>query len=291
MISRGNNSPRRIGRLGRAFTLRELAAGVVVFDIISAIVTGLEWLFGQIVDIATTIASVLVLVWNAISPIFSHVWGALKGVWSSVLRPFFGKVEKWFTQLRAWWDRWAKPVTNLLQKIIKYERLIYDATIGPILATISTLQKLLVLLHLDRTKIGAKLAKALGTAYNDLNGIWQLLTQKLNEVINAIQRVILNVDGLLRVDLMVKSVYQSFKSRWSVWGYKTLRQLSPQGRELLEAFRLQPTIAEHRQAFISTTSGAGGPWDDAIAHGREIFDIVVKGDTPRDALDDVGELT
>jgi hypothetical protein len=261
------------------FTLAELATGHVCFDIVSAIVTIVSWIAGAIVDVAAATWAAFIYIWQALKPFFVDVWHVVRPIWDSVLKPFWGKLKGWFTQLKTWWDRWAKPVKDFLSKVEAFERTIYDATFGPIFDTISNLQKLLVLLHLSHTALGQALHDAFQQVDTWVTTVYNVVTQPINSVIAKIDGYILDIDGFLSAPLLAVSITNHFRTIWSEWWIKALPQVSADAQQVLEAAKLHQTVADHRKIF-KLGAVPESPLAPAYDHGRAVLMAIANFEEP-----------
>jgi hypothetical protein len=261
------------------FTLEELATGRVLFDWGAAVAAVLSWIVGHVADVASAVWAALKATWGVVQPIFKHVWGALQPIWNDVLKPFWGKLQTWFGQLKTWWNRWAKPVTDFLSHVEKFERTIYAATFGPILDTISNLQKLLVVLHLSHTALGQALANALQHIDQTVTTVYTTITDPINQVIFKIDGYILDLDGFLSAPLLAISISNHFKAVWSAWWIRALPQVSDEAKRVLEAAKLHQAVADHRTRF-KLADDRSSPWAPAFEHGKAILELVANAQEP-----------
>jgi len=256
------------------------AALVVVLGFWDLLGTVFSWLAGHIADVATAIAGAIAAVWQTLLPIFRDVWKVVRPIWTTVLRPFWDKVSGWFQALKSWWTEWAKPVTDLFKHIAAFERAIYNATIGPILDTISNLQKLLTVLHLSHTALGAAVDRVLTHAEGTINIVYQTLSMPVNQIIQVIEGYILDVNGFLSADLLVGSVARNFTRIWSAWWTVALPAISPEGKRLLESLRALPPLHQERATFRQAILDRAGPTFELGTEGRALFRIILEVQEP-----------
>jgi len=243
-----------------------------------------------LISVASSVGAAMIAVWHFIEPIFLDVWGALKPIWSDVLKPFFSTVGNWFTQIKSWWDSWAGPITKLFSTISKVEHAIYDATFGPLLDTISNIQKLLTVTQLSHTAIGGEISGALNTVQTQLQTIYQTVTTPINQIINTVERYMLDVNGLLSAPLLVGSIIKNFDTIWSVWWTKSLPALSAAGQQAFRAVHLHPAFAEHKANLEQLLTLGGGPFSDAATFGQSVFSSVIGTGEPPPNPDEETEL-
>jgi hypothetical protein len=240
-----------------------------------------EWLWSMLTSIAAAVASALAAVWAAILPILVDIWHVFRSIWTDVLVPFWRKFEGWLAAARSWFSGWIAPLKSFLDGVYRFERAIYMATLGPILDTISHIQRLLTVLHLSHTALGETINNTFQSIENNLQNVWNTVTYPINQIIQTLQGYILDIDNLLKVDLLVNSVAKSFTGIWRVWWNYSLPALTPAASKLIAPFRTQASVRDHRQAVTQYLATKGGPLADALDGADDIFAAVLDGQDPR----------
>ncbi len=247
---------------------------------IALVGAAISWVAGALADAAIAVWSALVAVWAFLKPILWDVWHAVKPIWSDVLKPFWTHVQAWFSQLRKWWTQFSKPVLDTLEKIHKIEQAIYAATFQPIIETISNLEKLLVLLHLQHTELGKALYDALAQVDHSLTDVWQQISAPINAIISKIEGFILDVNGLLQADLLLNSVFKNIGGIWNIWWTAALPRLSEEGRQALTVWGKQLAVAEHHAAVALFLKSQEGPLAEDVRGAVDAFNATRKKQDP-----------
>jgi len=255
---------------------------LLVLSVFDAIWEGLKAAFNFIGDVAASVSTAIAAVWRIVQPIFADVWKAVRPLWDAVLKPFWSTLKGWLSALRQWWQEFSKPIVDAFKTIHQFERLIYDATLGPILDTISDIQKLITLSGLAHTQIGGLVVNWLAGASGTLQDVYNTIVEPVNEIIRKIEDYILDINGFLNADLLLTSIFRDFDRIWGVWWTKTLPALSAEGRAALQHFQQPHTIKDHAADVKSYLVDGGGPLQDAIRPAKLVFTAVLAGDDPPD---------
>jgi len=258
----------------------ELLALLVCLGFFDFLWQGIQWLGSTLFDIGSSVATALAAVWKVIRPIFDDVWSAIRPIWDDVLKPFFLKLEAWFQVARKWFTIVTRPILNVLNAIKKLERAFYMATFGPILDTLKHLQTLITLLHLTHTGLGQALNNALTQVEVTLQSIYNQITEPINNIINVLESVILDVDGLLKKTIFTATFARDIGSVWRIWWAYSLPGLTSAGKAAFEKAAQLKTAAEWRTAFVARVTQNGSDLDDAGQWGLEVWDAVNRGEDP-----------
>ena len=197
------------------------------------ILTGLGLLWNAIESAAIAIWEAIVTVWRICRPIFDPIINAAEKLWDNVLGPFWRTIEGWLAAARKWFDTWLGPVKDIIKSIYKAEQYLYDAFFKPLLDTISRIRQLITLLGLQNTALGKAFEDFLGRLYVDINNIYQQITQPVNRIIETIETIILDTQNLLRVDLLLNSIFRSIRQIWNEWWNSGIKLTTPDGKSKL----------------------------------------------------------
>jgi len=257
-----------------------LTTVLVVAGCAEFIVAGAEWLFGELVNIGTSIVSALSAVFTVLSPILRAIWGAISPIWSDVLKPFLSTMGDWLSQLYDWWTTWSAWVSRVIGVVTQLERAFYIATFGPVLDTISELQKIITLLHLNSTALGQAVDKALGEVELKLNALYQTLVQPINKLTSVVDGYILDANFLLSHDLLIGSFAAHFVDIWKTWWNQSLPALTAEGQRALAVFKQARHVSDSRADVSAFLNYGGGPLQPIAGASATTFQKVLSGQDP-----------
>jgi len=244
------------------------------------ILAGAEWIFGALVQIGSSIGSAFQAFFSALAPLFEDIWGAIAPIWYDVLKPFLVTMQQWLVQLYDWWKTWSQWVSKVISAIAKVERAIYVATFGPVLDTISELQKIITLLHLNSTALGQAVDKALGEVEQHLNAVYQALVGPINKITSIIDGYILDANFLLSHDLLIGSFAAHFVDIWKTWWTQSLPALTAAGQKALTTFGQVRHLADSRSDLSAFATYGGGPLQPMATASAKVFADVLAGQDP-----------
>lgn len=247
------------------------------------------WIGNAAVSIANAVWAALTAVWGVFGPIIRGLWTGVRDIWSDALKPFWRLVQSVFEKLREWIDRVIGPLKEWIKTIYQIERDIYEGLFRPILDTLSRLRQFLEITGLSHTALGHAIEDALGTIYNDINNVYQAITQPINSLIRQVETYILTAQGLLQTPLLLNSLFANIGSVWRLWWNTGIKPLSDDGRRALAK------LAKHRHvheisleatAYLLTRSGS---YVQPIEQATRVFLQVLEGRDPPTSTSGAGE--
>lgn len=186
----------------------QYAFWAAVFLIASAIWTGVQvagkvtltilaWSVKALWAFAIAVNNGAVAVGKALVNFGSKAWQFIRLTYDEVLKPAWQFFWKWFDRLRRWIQAAVGPVLDFLDKIRQYVLGFYETYVRPILDAIGIARRVLNVL----ASLGLDWARALDQKLRwleeKIDAPFRLIIQKLNEIVDVIDRVV-TLDGLFQ---------------------------------------------------------------------------------------------
>ena len=246
-----------------------------------------DWVLGILTDIGTAIGAAaeavwaaLVAVWSVVEPIFRPLEAVGKALWNDVLKPFWLDLEQWYCDLRLWWDHYIPIVERWFDTIHDTLQNIYDTIFRPVLDGIQKLQQFLELTHLANTDFGHALDQLLGAVRADINGIYQSISQPINEIVHTIENVIFDANGFIQAPLLIGSLVSNIGDVWNLLWWAISNPISAVDKGIIRKAGTRPTIQGVTDSFQMFLLEHSGPLEPAITAGEAAFMAVLNGDDP-----------
>ena len=226
----------------------------------SSVKRGLEGLRGVIVTIGQTLAEFA----RDTASVFGSVWGFIRKFWDRVLFPLIQRLDRYIVRLFKWLKDTFGPVIEALiwlrAKILAF----YAKWLGPIFDTIDVLRRILGIFSLFGLDWSRKLDQKLAELQDALMRPIRLVVEKINQVIDVVDRIV-TLDGLLQRITLLRSYARDIRYVWNAWN-------NSQSKPLTEAER-------------AAAAAAGGHKSTQLIE-RDFDTYVATGEGPYAALND-----
>lgn len=242
------------------------AVGELGLFLLYQMIQGLWKAFGNIYNAAVEIG-------KGVLHSFSTAWRFLKELYTNVLQPAWTKFWTWIDRARHWLENFFKPIFEFLQHIREEILKFYNRFVKPVLDTIEIARKFLSVFK----ALGFEWAKALDAQLarieDKINEPFLFALQKLNEVINVIDRIV-TADGLFQRLALLKSIERDIKYIHQQLQHWRSNPLTSRERNDLLLNNQPPTreqLSDNFDRYLSTGSGPLAEYDDLVDVSGTIF--------------------
>lgn len=137
-------------------------------------------------------------------------WRFLRELYTELLKPGWKRFWDWVDRAREWLEKFFKPILEFLGRVREEILKIYDRWVRPILDTIEMVRKVLSVAKALGFEWAKKLDAELARIEDKINEPFVFALQKINEVINVIDRIV-TADGLFQRLALIKSIERDIK--------------------------------------------------------------------------------
>lgn len=180
---------------------------------------------------------------------FRSAWGFLRGLYDQILLPAWRKFWRVVDWARRSLEDLFKPVFRVLRTIRDDLLKWYARFIRPVLDTIDVARSILRIIGKLGFEWARTLDRELGSIESAIDSAFRLVLRKVNEVINAVNRVV-TADGLFQRVALVRSIGRDFAYVGDEWA---------------RMFKAPATAEE-----IATAKRQKYPVDDPKVYGEEL---------------------
>lgn len=174
------------------------AVGELGLFLLYQMIQGLWKAFGNIYNAAIDIG-------KGVLRGFGVAWGFIKKLYTDLLLPGWTKFWQWIDRARHWLEDFFRPIFEFLRRIREEILKFYDKWVRPILDTIEIARKALSVFKALGFEWAKKLDALLVQVEEKINAPFLFALQKLNEVINIIDRIV-TADGLFQRLALIRSL-------------------------------------------------------------------------------------
>ena len=132
-------------------------------------------------------------------------WDFLEAAYDHVLKPVWTKFWRWFDKFRQWLDSTFGPILEWLRRARDELLRFWKTYVRPWLDLIDVTRRVLRVLNSLGLSWAGALDRRLGEIQDAIERPFRLLLQKVNEVINIVNRVV-TLDGLLQRVALIRSI-------------------------------------------------------------------------------------
>lgn len=186
----------------------------------------LLWGFAR--NIAQAAGEVAGYVWKGLK----DTWELLRGTYENVLKPAWRFFWNWVDRVEQWLSRTFGPLLRYLRRVRDWVLALYANVVRPVLDIIDVTRRGLRVLG----ALGLEWARALDRRLADLEEAierpFRLVLEKLNEVIDVIDRVI-TLDGLVQRRAFIATLARDVKYAVNQLGWGLHNPLSAADRDAL----------------------------------------------------------
>lgn len=232
-----------------------MAITALIGTILSAILTGLQFVghavTAALVALSTWILAALQYVGLWVKDFALASWGAIKGIYTHVLKPLAGKVEDLFGWARRTYQRFIRPVLDWMERVQATIDKIYRRFFRPILATLSALRALLAITRLNQTAWGRRLDDSLAGLEARLASVFVYIQRVVNESISRVMLRIEEIDRLLSAPEIARRLLADTRGLITAWWRDQIQPLTPEGRRRLATLKARKPLDEDRTALVT----------------------------------------
>lgn len=226
-------------------------AGRVTLEVLAWSVKAL-WFF------ATTTANGLKALGLTLARGAKEIWDFFGSVFRRVIVPAFQKFWQWFDKFRSWLDQTFGPILDWLRTVRDNLLLFWKTYVRPWLDLIDVTRKALHVLTSLGVSWARKLDAYLGSLEDKIEKPFRLVLGKLNEVINAVNRI-MTLDGLIQRVALVRSLARDYQYAWRAIAQPYTRAVDANDRSEATAKLGAKTLPEIEADTRSYIRDGGGP--------------------------------
>jgi hypothetical protein len=182
------------------------AAGEVTLHVLQWIVAHLSILVARLVNGLKWVGRNLL---NGLH----KVWTFARLTYDKVLKPAWEKFWRWFDRFRQWLDHTFGPVLKFLHRLTDSLMRFWKDYVRPWLDLIDVTRRVLRVLGSLGLRWARELDARLGAIEEAIERPFRMLLQKLNDVINIVNRVV-TLDGLLQRVALIRSLERDYIFAW-----------------------------------------------------------------------------
>jgi len=185
------------------------AVGELSLFLLLSMIRGLWAAFGNIYNAAVDIG-------KGVLRGFGVAWNFIKKLYTDLLQPGWTKFWQWIDRARHWLEDFFKPIIEFVRRIREEILKFYDKWVRPVIDTIEVFRKALSVFKALGFEWAKKLDDALARVEETINAPFLFALQKLNEVINVIDRIV-TADGLFQRLALIRSLERDMRFVRNSW--------------------------------------------------------------------------
>lgn len=218
----------------------------------------LKWMVVNLSLVVTKLGNGLKVVGQSIILGLQKTWKFFELTYEKVLKPAWGKFWSWFDKFRRWLDRTIGPVLRWLRRLRDNLLAFWRTYVRPWLDLIDATRRVLRVLNSLGLRWAGALDRRLGEIEEAIERPFRLLLEKLNEVINVVNRII-TADGLFQRLTLLRTLARDYGEIGKAIYERFARPLtSEEERVYKEAFKPK-TDATHAAELRVAITDADGP--------------------------------
>lgn len=171
----------------------------------AAIVQFLQWAVTALWAFATATYNALLALTGKVLEGFRKAWDFLRLTYDDVLKPAWLQFWKIIDRVRGILQDVFGPVLKFLRTVRDYVLAFYKRFVRPVLDVLDAVRQVLRVLEALHVKFAQQLDAAIGRLEALIDRPFRFVLEKLNEVINVVNRVI-TADGLFQRLALVRSL-------------------------------------------------------------------------------------
>lgn len=237
-----------------------------------ALLAFLQWSLQKLWWFATKVYNGLIDVGKGIQAGGKTLWGFFKNVYDDVLKPAWQKFWTFIQWAKDSLVRLFKPILSFLKELRDTILKFYTKWVKPILDTIELARKVLKVLETLHVEWAKKLDVELAELERRIFEPFRIVLQKVNEIINVVNRV-MTADGLFQRLALVKSLVRDARFIGNLWMRNFHRDLTADEQDWLTrapAQRSIPDAVSNMRAYVLSGSGPDQARIDEAAQDLEI---------------------
>lgn len=208
-----------------------------------AAVEFLQWAVTALWAYAISVYNALIGLTGKVLEGFRRSWDFLRATYDDVLKPAWQAFWKIIDRVKAILHQVFDPVLKFLYTVREYILDFYRRFVRPVLDAIDAVRQVLRVLELLHVKFAAQLDAALGQLEALIDKPFRLVLEKLNEIVNVVNRVI-TADGLFQRLALIRSLQRDVQFALRVFTNSQLRALTGDEREAITRATVTQTVSE-----------------------------------------------
>lgn len=217
----------------------------------------LAWSVNALWAFARSVANVGIAIGKAVIKASREVWSFLKLTYTEVLKPAWQKFWRFVEWAKRTLEHVLKPVFRFLDKVRNYVLRIYEDYVRPVLDIIDVTRRALRVLAALGIDWARALERRLAELEDKIQLPFRLVLEKINEVVNLVNRVV-TADGLFQRLALVQSLGRDFQYAIRALANPMRHPVADAQRKALENSPLgkpiEGVIKDYR-LYLSTQSG------------------------------------
>lgn len=227
----------------------------------------LRWSVLQLWSFARNTYNAAIGVGKALVTAARRTWDFFEATYEYVLKPAWQYFWRWFDRARRWLEDVLRPVFRFLRYIRQWVLDFYAKYVRPILDVLAIAQKVLRVLQTLGFDWARKLDQQLAELQRRIDAPFRFALEKINQVINLVNRVV-TADGLIQRVALVRSIERDIRqvSRAFVnWRSRPVTDEELQRLRELARAKTYEQVTENATALLRDDAGPYKPFVDEMA--------------------------
>lgn len=170
----------------------------------------LRWSVVHLWAFARTVANAAKGIGEALVRGARRTWDFLEDTYEHVIRPAWEKLSAWYTRARRWLEDTIKPIYDFLTRLRREIEKFYDRWVRPILDAIDITRRVLGIFRAFGWEWSVTLDAYLTRLQERIDQPFRLVVAKINETINAVNRIA-TANGLLQRVALIRSIERDIR--------------------------------------------------------------------------------
>lgn len=202
-------------------------------------------------------------------------WEFTRKLYDDVLKPAWSKFWRIFDKFRTWLDSTFKPVLDWLRELRDNVLSFYRNYVRPWLDLIDVTRRLLRVLAALHIPFARELDRRLAKLESLIEKPFRLVLTKLNEVINAVNRIA-TLDGLLQRVALIRSLARDFKYAGNIWWHTIHRPATADEERRITEPGATKTPRQNAEDAVTLWRGDEHPRRSAFLEHVADFRIILR---------------
>jgi hypothetical protein len=264
-----------------------IGIGAAIWDAFQGVAdASLAVLWGIVTTIGSALAALGTALWAGVKDVWGFVrpawdtvikplvedvgkavWKTLKSLYTDILKPAWAKLNKLVDRLHTWLQTKFAPILCWMYKARAYINHIYDKYIRPIITLIDIAKQVMGMLASLGVAWARQIEQDLSELEQKIEAPFQYVLSKLNEAINAIDRIV-DLDGLFQRLTLLRSLVRDAENSLRILHNLRLQDLTPDDRTAAHDAQHGKKVDAAQQDVVDaivTGGGADGPLTDEMA--------------------------